>query len=199
MSEIKLNPAQQEFVKIADTNVLVSASAGSGKTTTMITKVVDLVANKKVPLKNLLIVTYTNSAASELKVKLYNRLSEKAKECDDENLVDFLNDQLEDINTCEIGTLHSVCKKIIKKYFYVIEQDSTFSLLDEKTTSYLFGQAVNNVFKKLISANDENFYLLYTSFNAKRSTTTLASIVDKIYNFLCSKINKQQCLRYRFG
>ena len=196
MSGIKLNPAQQEFVKIVDTNVLVSASAGSGKTTTMITKVVDLVANKKVPLKNLLIVTYTNSAASELKVKLYNRLSEKAKECDDETLVDFLNDQLEDINTCEIGTLHSVCKKIIKKYFYVIEQDSTFSLLDEKTTSYLFGQAVNNVFKKLISTNDENFYLLYTSFNAKRSTTTLASIVDKIYNFLCSKIDKQQWIDY---
>lgn len=196
MSKIKLNPAQQEFVNLSNSNVLVSASAGSGKTTTMITKIVDLVAGDKVPLKNILIVTYTNSAASELKVKLYDRLADKIKQTEDDLEVDFLNDQLESINVCEIGTIHSVCKKIIKKYFYVIEQDSNFSLLDEKNSTYLFDQSVNNVFKRLISNNDDNFYSLYKSFNAKRSSTTLAGVVEKVYNFLCSKINKQEWINY---
>lgn len=199
MSKVVLNEAQKQFVELFDKNVLVSASAGSGKTTTMITKIIKVVVEKRIPLKNILIVTYTNSAGSELKLKLYNKLLEEINNSSDESLINFLAEQLESINTSDIGTLHSVCKKIIKKYFYVIEQDSNFVLLNESDSSYYFNQATNKVFKELIANNDESFYEIYSSFNVKRSTALLSEIVEKIYNFLCSKQNKQQWINYVYN
>ncbi len=196
MGKFVLSEPQKQFVEHSGSNVLVSASAGSGKTTTMIEKILDLVVNKHIPLNKLLIVTYTKASASELKVKLYNKLSERISKEDDLKLVDFLNEQLENIETSEIGTVHSVCKKIIKKYFYAIEQDTNFILLDSSEEVYLFGTATANVFNKLIGDNDDNFYKLYSSFNSKRNTSVLEDIVRKIYLFLISKVNVDVWVKY---
>ncbi len=196
MTKLILSDAQNAFVNQTGKNILVSASAGSGKTTTMIAKIVKLVVENRIPLKRLLIVTYTNASASELKVKLYNKIFECIGATEDEEVVAFLNEQLESMETCEIGTLHSVCKKIIKKYFYAIEQDSNFALLDGVEEKYLFDLAMNNVFSNLIVENNEDFYKLYSSFNTKRDTAVLGDVVKKIYIFLNSKSNAEEWINY---
>ena len=75
MADFAPNKDQQDFIDTIGKNLLVSASAGSGKTSTMIQKLVKILADNKEPITTLLVVTYTNAAASEMRQKLYNELN----------------------------------------------------------------------------------------------------------------------------
>ena len=120
----KLNAEQQLFVNTVTSNVLVSASAGSGKTTTMIEKLKKLIISDKVPVENLLVVTFTEAAASEMKQKLYLKLQAEIASLDlTESELNYFCEQLFQIATADIGTLHSVCRKIVSKYFYEVNID----------------------------------------------------------------------------
>ena len=163
MGTFKPNKQQQEFIDSDGSNVLVSASAGSGKTSTMITKLVNLISVSKIDVSSLLVVTYTNAAASEIKLKLYDRLSQLIVDIEDVAEKSYLKQQLDGINNAEIGTLHSICKKLISKYFYELDESPDFKLLTDKNkeSQYLFDMAIKNVFNRHISTSDEEFFNLY--------------------------------------
>lgn len=192
MSKFKLTNSQQVFVDSFNKNTLVSASAGSGKTSTMIAKLTDMVCKYSVPINKLLVVTYTNSAGNEMKQKLFNSLIKALNEETDEEKVSFISEQIDDMVNCDIGTLHAICKKIITNYFYVVEQDPSFSLLDGQQSDYLFDNAMNNVFNRLITQENEEFYLIYRLYNKKRNLNTLKYIIKTLHNYLLSKIDAKK-------
>ena len=128
MAEFKPNIQQQEFLDVGKCNVLVSASAGSGKTSTMIHKLSRIISTEHMPITSLLVVTYTNAAASEIKLKLFNELTSLINATSDLNEKSYLQEQLNNINNAEIGTLHAICKKLIVKYFYKIKFKFTKNL-----------------------------------------------------------------------
>lgn len=183
-----LNDEQNLFVETTNNNILVSASAGSGKTTTMIEKLKKLILEDKVPVENLLVVTFTEAAASEMKQKLYTKL---AKEISSRNLpeeeLNYYYEQLFQISTADIGTVHSVCRKIVSKYFHEINIEPNFGILTNEEFLNLFNQSLDRVFERYIHNNDEEFYLLYESFNDKRSDLKLRTIITTIYNYLSEK------------
>lgn len=187
MAEYKPNEQQQEFLDTSNCNVLVSASAGSGKTSTMIQKLASIILNDKVPVSTLLVVTYTNAAASEIKLKLYNELS-KLMTTADEKSREFLQKALDNINNAEIGTLHAICKKLIVKYFYKLEISPDFDLLSDKESKYLLDTSISNVFERHISSGDEEFFELYDCYNSKRNDVHLKSMCLTLYNYKCAKI-----------
>lgn len=191
----KPTKAQQLFIDLRDGNILVSASAGSGKTFTMIEKLVKLVV-EKTDLKKLLVVTYTNASASEMKQRLYARLVEELAQSNDESLKEYISEQIDAIGGSDIGTLHSVCKKILQNYFYVAEIDPAFELITNKEQEYLFDVATTNVFNKLVSSNDETFYNLYSLYNNKRNYNELKIIVKKLYEFSLSKVDYYEWKNY---
>ena len=195
MSKLNLTAPQQQFVDLRQGNILVSASAGSGKTFTMIQKLVELVLNNT-DLKKLLVVTYTNASASEMKQRLYSKLVECLAEQTDENKKDYIAEQIDSIDGCDIGTLHSVCKKILQNYFYVAEIDPAFELITDKEQEYLFDLATTNVFNRLVAGNDETFYNLYTLYNNKRNYNELKAIVKRLYEFSLSKIDYNEWKNY---
>ena len=137
MANFKPNKQQLAFLEADGSNLLVSASAGSGKTSTMVQKLVGIISNLKVPITSLLVVTYTNAAASEIKQKLFNEISQKIVASSDTAEKAFLEKQLDNLSNAEIGTLHAICKKLIIKYFYEVEQTPDFSLLSDKESKYL--------------------------------------------------------------
>lgn len=196
MSEFKLRPAQQLFVDSFDKNTLVSASAGSGKTSTMISKLTKMIVENRIPLKKLLVVTYTNSAGSEMKQKLFNSLSKELSKQEDESVISFISEQIDEMSNCDIGTLHGICKKIITGYFYVVEQDPSFTLLDGQQADYLFDNAMNSVFNKLIVEDNEEFYSIYRLYNKKRNLNTLKYIIKTINNYLLSKVDIESWKNY---
>ena len=160
-------------------NLLVSASAGSGKTMVVIQRILRLITQKGVSVDNILAVTFTNAAASEMKDKLKSEIIELLSEKNDE----FLKEQLDKISTASISTIHSFCNDLIKRYFYVIGLDASVKLIDEKETDKLAGEAMANLFDRLYEEANENFYEALSYFTTKRRDDNLRKHVLKLYEF----------------
>lgn len=192
MAKFEPNEEQRLFLELKNSNVLVSASAGSGKTSTMIKKLVKILLEERVSITSLLVVTYTNAAASEIKLKLLSELTTLLNESVDNEEKVFLQEQIDNIGNAEIGTLHSICKKLIVKYFYELEESPDFSLALDKEQKYFLELSIKNVFSQLITNNDEQFFELYDSYNSKRNDMILKSIVLQVYNFKISKLNYKE-------
>lgn len=180
------NEEQKLFLNSRDCNVLVSASAGSGKTSTMIQKLMKILIEEKVSIGKLLVLTFTEAAASEIKQKLFSAISENMESASVENR-QFLKQQLDNINSAEIGTLHSVCKKLIVKYFYEIGESPDFAMLSERESKYLLDYAMNNVFEKYIKSKDEGFFELYDCYNSKRNDENLKKLLLSLLDYLRNK------------
>jgi len=189
MAEYDPNPQQRKFLEAKNCNLLVSASAGSGKTSTMIQKIIRILLEEDVSITSLLVVTYTNAAASEIKLKLFNELSKLIVSIEDKSKISFLKEQLDNINNAEVGTLHAICRKLIVKYFYEIEESPDFDLLSDKEQKYLIDMAVNRVFTKFITSNDEEFFDLYDCYNSNRNDLKLKKMILQLYEFKVAKTN----------
>ena len=195
MANFKPNKQQLAFLETDGSNVLVSASAGSGKTSTMVQKLVGIISNMKVPITSLLVVTYTNAAASEIKQKLFHEISQKIVASNDVAEKAFLEKQLDSLNNAEIGTLHAICKKLIVKYFYEAGQSPDFTLLSDKESRYLFDMAMSEVIRKHIQSEDEAFFELYDCYNSKRNDSQLRTMISQIYNYKIAKLNYEEWKR----
>jgi len=91
------------------------------------------------------------------------------------------------LNNADIGTIHSICKKLITKYFYELGIDPKFSIVTDKEQKYLLSESIQKVFDSYIISKDEEFFKLFESYNAKRETEDLKSIIERIFIFLKSK------------
>ena len=160
-------------------NLLVSASAGSGKTMVVIQRILRLITEKCVSIDNILAVTFTNAAASEMKDKLKSEIIELLSEKNDA----FLKEQLDKINTASISTIHSFCNDLIKRYFYIIGLDASVKLIDEKETDKLASEAMSSLFDRLYEESNEDFYEALSYFSTKRRDDNLRKQVLKLYEF----------------
>ena len=156
--EISANLKQTEFINSTCKSVLVSASAGSGKTTTMIKKLIHLIVEKQIDVMQLLVLTFTDAAANEMKQKLYIALNKEITNATQklyklengsvdykatDKTIKLLINATQDLNFCDIGTFHSIFKRIITKYFYHLDLDPAFSMLDDQEQKILLNQAVS--------------------------------------------------------
>ena len=192
------NEEQKLFLDSSNANVLVSASAGSGKTSTMIQKLMQIILNEHVSVKKLLVLTFTDAAATEIKQKLFNQITEELKTVDQKDK-EFLNSQLDLINSAEIGTLHSVCKKLIIKYFYEINESPDFRMLSDKESKFLLKNSVSCVFEKHIADNDNRFFELYDSYNSKRNEQNLKKIILTMINYLRNKSDEKDWIKKTYN
>lgn len=199
MASFELNEEQKEFINSDKCNVLVSASAGSGKTSTMIKKLIQIILEKKVPLKELLVLTFTEAAASEIKQKLFAEFTEIINTTTDSEIIKYIKIQLENINNAEIGTLHSVCKKLITKYFYELEESPDFTLLSDKESKYLLDNAISKVFLDRIKKDDHEFFDLYDCYNSKRNDNTLKQMILTIIDYINNKPNYDEWIKNFIG
>ncbi|MBE5745750.1 MAG: hypothetical protein E7359_00470 [Clostridiales bacterium] len=184
---IKYTKEQQEAIDYFDTDLLISASAGSGKTQVLLEKVLKLLENK-VDINEILMVTFTNLAASEMKSKLENMILDKIEE----NSCDFLFDALNKLNAADICTLHSFCQKLVREYYYLLNIEPNFEIRDEAYIQYLKNRAINDTIRDYLLKNDKDFINVSNLFVYKRDYTTLKEEIIKFYDFLTSKLNKYE-------
>ncbi|MDD2445696.1 MAG: UvrD-helicase domain-containing protein [Clostridia bacterium] len=178
MSSINFLPEQIKILESKDKNVIVSASAGSGKTTVMIQKLINLIVENNVNVKNLLVLTYTRSAAEEMKQKLLDALFEKAK------TNPALLNQIDDVETSDISTIHSFFQKLIKKYFNVLDIDPNFSVLEEKQSEAFKHKALKEAIAKFGETNPLDLSKLLDIYGKTRTEKTIYFLLDKINIFL---------------
>lgn len=206
--KLEPNKKQEEFLNSTNKNVLVSASAGTGKTTSMINKLLKLLIKDKVNIKNILVLTFTDASASEMKQKLYKGLVDKLNQIN-ESLLSVVVDSeinlmqqekelilqaIENLNYCDIGTFHSIFKRLITKYFYVLDIDPSFSILADQEQKVLLNKAVESVFEKHIVNKNLAFFELQEQFNKNRQDTAFKETLIKLHNVSKEIVNFNEWL-----
>ena len=112
MAKIEYTPKQKEVLEDKSNNLLVSASAGSGKTATIIQKIFNLIAEDKIDISEMLVITFTEAASLEMKIRLKDKLFSG---CESDKT---LSEQIEKLPTSDISTIHGFCSKMLRKYFF---------------------------------------------------------------------------------
>ena len=149
--------SQKNVINFRGKNMLVSASAGTGKTTVMIERIAALI-EEGWDVSEMVVVTFTNLAAAEMKARLAAKLSEKR-----DNPRVF--EQLEKIDSASICTLHSFCSELLRNYFYVLDIDPSFAILDDATVTTLKRNTLDDLFEEYFSQDDEVFEQIYKIFS----------------------------------
>lgn len=183
---------QLKAIRCRDGNLLVSASAGSGKTTLMIERIISLIEEGN-SLENMVICTFTRASASDMKDKLATALMEKASRGDEVAIR-----QLTLLPTAEISTIHSWCQRLIRKYFYFLDVDPAFEIVDEDEAEVMLLEAIDKAIEDGIKSADENFTEFYEAM-AGRNDNALKKLIRTLYEFSRTQTNPQEFLSGKFA
>ena len=198
--EQKKTAEQIEAIYTAGQNILVSASAGSGKTFVMAERILDQLT-RGVEISQLFISTFTVKAATELKERLEKKISQQIQETDDVDLKQHLGRQLADLPNAAIGTMDSFTQKFLGKHGYLIDIAPNFRILQNESEQLLLK---NEVFRQVFedhyqSENKEKFSRLVKNFAGRgKDERGLRQQVYKIYDFLQSTSSPQKWLNESF-
>ena len=198
--EQKKTAEQIEAIYTAGQNILVSASAGSGKTFVMAERILDQLA-RVVEISQLFISTFTVKAATELKERLEKKISQQIQESNDVDLKQHLGRQLADLPNAAIGTMDSFTQKFLGKHGYLIDIAPNFRILQNESEQLLLK---NEVFHQVFedhyqSENKEKFSSLAKNFAGRgKDERGLRQQVYKIYDFLQSTSSPQKWLNESF-
>ena len=181
---MKWSKQQQACIEHKDHPIIVSASAGAGKTAVLTERIVKRCLKDKIDLNRILALTFTAAAASEMKDRVYQRLL-KAK-LDNQSDSHRIDHQLTLLQEAQISTIHSFCLNIIKKYGYLIgfDQQRANRLFSDVALKQLKNEAFNLT---LISLTTDQLNHLTTYFSNKPCTydsfqQTLTSLLDQANN-----------------
>ena len=176
-------------------NLLISASAGSGKTTVLVERVIQHIQSG-INVDELLIVTYTEAAAKEMKQRIQTAVQKAiTEETDLEKRQHFIR-QLSLLPTAPISTLHAFCLTVIRKYYYLIHIDPVFRLLTDETEIALLKEDVwDEVREKLYGEEQEAFYQLTENFSNDRNDDGLTKLIFSLANFALSNTEPKKWLQ----
>jgi len=196
----KKTAEQIQAIYSSGQNILVSASAGSGKTFVMAERILDQLA-RGVEIRQLFISTFTVKAATELKERLEKKISQQIQETQDLELKKHLGRQLADLPNAAIGTMDSFTQKFLAKHGYLIDLAPNFRILENESEQLLLK---NDVFRQVFETHyqgkeQEQFSQLVKNFAGKsKDARGLRKQVYMIYDFLQSTSNPQAWLQESF-
>lgn len=174
---------QQDAIYKKNSNILVAAAAGSGKTAVLVERIIQKILKDGVDIDKLLVVTFTNAAASEMRERVLEAIYKKL---DEEPENENLQRQIVLLGKSNICTIHSFCLDVIKNNFFEINLSANFRIASEEEIELLKQEVLENVFEKLYEDEDEKFAKLVNTYTGYRGDEPLKEIVLKIYRFMQS-------------
>ena len=176
---MKWTDMQLQAINIPVSDIIVSAAAGSGKTAVMAERIISrLTGENYIDIDKILVVTYTNAAASEIKERVMKKLIEKIRDGNNKDL----ERQLVLLGNSHFCTIHSFCLELIKKYFYILNIDPSVKTGDQTELNTLLNKAVDTVFTQYFETGDTDFCNLLTCYGNNREAV-LTELIINIYNF----------------
>ena len=157
---------------------------GSGKTAVLVERIINKVLNEKINIDEILVVTFTNAAASEMRERVLDAIYEKLdKEPENENL----QKQITLLNKASICTIDSFCLEVVRNYFYELENISpNFRIADTSEIELLKQEVIDDIFEEKYEKEDEDFTKLINIYTSYRDDTPLKDLVLKIYSYIQS-------------
>lgn len=186
-AKINWTKEQLEAINTRDCNLLVAAAAGSGKTAVLVERIIKMISDEDVPIDidELLVVTFTNAAASEMKEKIGNALY-KALEDNPKSMK--LQRQISLLGKASITTIHSFCLQVIKNNIHLLDIDPSFRISDSTESILLKQEGINKLFDELYEKKEDNqdFLILVDSYCGDRDDLKLQNIVLDLFDFVMS-------------
>ncbi len=176
---------QQNAINATKGTILVSAAAGSGKTSVLVQRVIEQITDDKNPtdIDKFLIVTFTKAAAQEMKNRIYNELSKMIiKNPENTNL----HRQRMILKYSQIGTIDSFCSNIVKENFYKLGISPKINIATENEIKILKSKAMENTLNYFYDLKDENFKKVSEAFSNEKNDEGLSDVIEKIYDFTLS-------------
>ena len=183
MEELHLNDAQISAIEKQGSNILVSAAAGSGKTTVLVERVLKKIIKDGVSIDDLIIMTFTRAAAASMKEKIHARIrSAIADTTDDAALNEHLRRQLMKTHSARICTIDSLCLDIVKDHFQYLDLDPTFRIADEAELRMLQADVLQTFLEEKFQDPDEDF-LTFVSYYTDKSDAKIETLIQDMYTF----------------
>lgn len=182
MGNNKWTDQQLSAINLRNKNILVSAAAGSGKTAVLVNRIIKLIKEDKVDIDKLLVVTFTNAAASEMRERIGNALEDEIIINPDSDL----QRQIILLNRSNIETIHSFCLSVIKNNFTELDIDPDFRIADETELSFLAEEAIEELFEECYEKEDREFLNLIEAYSSKKNDQGLMDAVMSIYRYAIS-------------
>ncbi|MFD0897130.1 helicase-exonuclease AddAB subunit AddA [Loigolactobacillus binensis] len=184
MSTKKTNftASQQHAIQDNGRNILVSASAGSGKTTVLVERVIQKIL-QGTNVDDLLVVTFTDAAASEMRERIQIAIQQALATSVDPQQRQHLSQQLSRVAVAHISTIHAFCLQLIQRYYYVIDLDPVFRLLTDDTEVTLLREDVWSDLRETLYQDNPAFGQLTANFSNDRSDDGLTALVMRLYDF----------------
>ncbi|RJS61696.1 helicase-exonuclease AddAB subunit AddA [Bacillus sp. PK3_68] len=182
-TDVSWTDDQWKAITAKGRDILVAAAAGSGKTAVLVERIIRKITDREAPVNidELLIVTFTNAAAAEMRHRIGTALEAEMEKDPSSN---HLRRQLTLLNKAPISTLHSFCLEVIRKYYYLIDIDPAFRIADEGELTLLRDEVLDDFMEEEYGKEDnEDFYRLVDSFSSDRSDEELQRMIQTLYDF----------------
>ena len=179
---------QQKQAITEDKNILVSASAGCGKTFTLVYRILAELG-RGTPLRKILVLVFNDAAAEDLRRRLAEELYNQVLLPETEE-TQFFREAIDDLPNAHIGTTHSFCANMIRQYFDKIDISPTFAVAPEDTSEILMNMAMDEVLDEYFESNDQIFSLLSDIFASSRGEEAFKKSLLSIYDVIDARPNK---------
>ena len=175
---------QKQAIIEKDSNILVAAAAGSGKTAVLVERIIKKVVEDEIDIDKLLVVTFTNAAASEMRERVLDAIYKKLEDNpNDEKLLR----QITLLNKASICTIDSFCLEVVRNNFFELENLSpNFRIADTTEIELLKQEVIEDIFEKKYEEEDKDFSKLIHTYTSYRDDTPLKDLILKIYNYIQS-------------
>ena len=156
---------------------------GSGKTAVLVERIINKVINEDVDIDKILVVTFTNAAASEMRERVLDAIYKKLEENPDDVK---LQRQITLLNKASICTIHSFCLDVIRNNFYEIDTSANFRIGDTAEIEMLKNDVLEELFEEKYLQEDKGFIKLIETYTDYRGDEKLQELVLNIYKYIQS-------------
>lgn len=161
-------------------DILVAAAAGSGKTAVLVERIIQRIITDGIDVDRLLVVTFTNASAREMKARVEQRIKEASY--DDPNNTHLKNQRIK-IHQAQISTLHSFCLKLIQQHYDVLDIDPNFRTSSEAENILLLEQTIDEVLETHYDQLDPHFVDLTEQLSSDRNDEAFRNMIKQMYYF----------------
>ena len=180
---------QLKAIEKRDSNILVSASAGSGKTAVLVERIIEKILNDYLDVDKILVVTFTNAAAQELKEKILNAIYKSLENEKDPKKINHLKNQLIYINRASITTIDAFCFKLVRENFNILNIDPNIRICEESQSVLIKTRVLEDLLEEEYESyvDEKNVFGLYNIlelFSGKDEE--LLDNILRIYNYIQS-------------
>ncbi len=190
---------QSDAIRLRHTGLLVSASAGSGKTAVLVERILELMLKDRVEINRMLIVTFTNGAAMEMRNRIREAIYQKLRVIEEETKEapfspeqmkeeTYLRRQLTLLNQSYISTIHAFCLGLIRQNFQKLNLDPLFRMGNEGELSILREEALEEVLETAYDQGDAAFLDLADTYGGNKTDKSLGDMILRIYGAIQGQV-----------